>query len=180
MSHNVIPFRPTAGPRALRTLNRAARRRQRNRPDLVPARDPDMELVATNIARSGLHLVHVGEQCDCGACAAEPLPTAERFGYTVGLTERGHPELLVRGLGARETAQLLGRWGGTALSGDTFAEGHLLCEGSEGSRWELVSVPRARRELAWATRYYGRDRLGHRPALELVPTKRPCLCTACG
>lgn len=204
MSHNIIPFsvdqlrsvrrqstatvlnKASAG-RSSRararfgptTPNRAARRQQIYRPDLVPTPDPEMELVARNIDRAGLHLVHVGEGCDCGKCSAQPTPLAEQFGYTVGLTEHGHPELLVRGLGAQETAELLGNWGSTVLAGAVFAEWHLLCEGPGGDRWELMSVPRARRELVWATRYYGRDRIGPHSALELVPTRRPCRCDQC-
>lgn len=192
MSHTVIPFdadsprtRRRAGHRTghrhtgATSLNRAARRQRRFRPELVPVRDPQMEMVARNIDRAGLHLVHVGESCDCGECSSVPAPRDEQFGYTVGLTELGHPELLVRGLGAQETAELLGRWGGTVLAGDVFAEGHLLCEGPGGARWELAAVPRARSELVWATRYYGRDRIGPRSALELAPTRRPCLCGGC-
>lgn len=209
MSHNVIPFlsgplragrrgdQPQGarlrgigargaggrgtGSRRSATISpdRATRRDRRYQPELVPAPDPEMDLVARNIDRAGLHLVHVGESCDCGSCAAEPAPLPEQFGYTVGLTEHGHPELLVRGLGAQETAELLGRWGGTVLAGDVFAEGHLLCEGPDGARWELAAVHRARGELVWATRYYGRDRIGPDSALELVPTRRPCQCGGC-
>lgn len=193
MSHTVIPFsdipfgldplrsgrrRSTATGRT--SPNRAARRQRRYRPELVPAPDPEMELVSRNIDRAGLHLVHVGESCDCGECSAGSAPRSEQFGYTVGLTGHEHPELLVRGLGARETAELLGRWGGTVLAGDEFSEGHLLCEGPGGASWKLVAVPRARRELVWATRFYGRDRIGPRSALELIPTQRPCRCSGCG
>lgn len=188
MSHNVIPFpadlqrtgRNRLGRNRLgRPLNRASRRARAGRSAPIPVRDPDMERVAANIERSGLHLVHVGESCDCADCPEPSAPREERFGYTVGLTEQGHPELLVRGLGARETADLLGRWGGTVLAGDAFAEGHLLCEGPGSGRWELTTVLRPARTLVWAARYFGHDRLGHR-ALELVPTDRPCLCATCG
>lgn len=198
MSHNVVPFRVgpsktrrantglantgpanTARARNGRSLNRAERRSRSRRPDLRPTRDPEMERVAANIADHGLHLVHVGERCDCPDCSESPTPAEEQFGYTVGLTAHGHPELLVRGLGARETAVLLNKWGGTVLAGDVFAEGHLLCEGPDAARWELSPVARPAQTLVWAARYFGRDRLGHRPALELVPTRRPCLCAAC-
>ena len=82
----------------------------------APTIDRDMLRVAANVERSGMHVVHVGEGCDCGDCAATPLPPDDRFGYTIGLTDLGHPELLVRGLSARETADLLGRWGETVLA----------------------------------------------------------------
>lgn len=185
MSHSIIPLtvdRQRSGRRRspVASLSRAARRQRSFRPELIPVPDPEMEMVGRNIERAGLHLVHVGESCDCGVCVSTPSPLSKQFGYTVGLTELGHPELLVRGLGAEKTAELLGRWGGTVLTGDVFAQGHLLCEGPGGAAWDLVAVPRARRELVWATRYYGRDRIGPRSALELVPTKQPCLCDGCG
>lgn len=193
MSHNVVPFRAglastgrsntgrsnTGRSRNDRPLNRAERRTRSRRPDLTPMRDPQMERVAANIADHGLHLVHVGESCDCPDCPEPPIPAVEQFGYTVGLTGHNHPELLVRGLGARATAELLNRWGGTVLAGDAFAEGDLLCEGPGAARWELTPVARPAQTLVWAARYFGRDRLGHRPALELVPTQRPCRCTDC-
>ena len=52
----------------------------------APTIDRDMLRVAANVERSGMHVVHVGEGCDCGDCAATPLPPDERFGYTIGLT----------------------------------------------------------------------------------------------
>lgn len=185
MSHSLIPF--TANPQRrgrrvspVSSPNRAARRQRSFRPELIPVPDLEMEMVARNIDRSGLHLVHVGESCDCGVCESTPSPLAEQFGYTVGLTEVGHPELLVRGLGAEVTAELLGRWGRTVFAGAVFAPGHLLCEGPGEAAWDLLEVPEAGRELVWATRYYGRDRIGPHSALELVPTQRPCLCEGCG
>src|SRR5699024_9166994 len=101
-----------------RPRGRAARRSRAPGPALAGARDPEMERVARNIALHGLHLVHVGEGCDCADCTEPAAPPEERFGYTIGLTARGHPELLVRGLGAQETAELLNRWGRTVLAGD--------------------------------------------------------------
>lgn len=166
--------------RGMRRPNREVLRARGRRPGAGPVRDPDMDRVALTIEEFGLHLVHVGERCDCAECATAASPAEERFGYTVGLTERHHPELLVRGLAARETAELLNGWGGAVLAGDVFDEGHILCEGPSGRRWELVAVPRPVQELVWAARYYGRDQLGHRPPLELVPLPGPCLCAACG
>lgn len=174
-SHTVVPFRTHPA----RPLNRADRRSRSRGADRVQVRDPEMDRVAATIAEFGLHVVHVGESCDCPDCPDPPSPEAERFGYTVGLTEHNHPELLVRGLGARDTAELLNRWGSSVLAGDAFAEGHLLCEGPGGARWELAPVRRPAQTLVWAARYFGRDRLAYRPALELVPTPRPCHCAGC-
>lgn len=162
-----------------RPRGRAARRSRAPGPALAGARDPEMERVARNIALHGLHLVHVGEGCDCADCTEPAAPPEERFGYTIGLTARGHPELLVRGLGAQETAELLNRWGRTVLAGDVFEEGDLLCEGPGGPTWELGPVYRQARTLAWATRYYGPDRLRLRPPLELRPSRQPCMCGRC-
>lgn len=145
----------------------------------APTIDRDMLRVAANVERSGMHVVHVGEGCDCGDCAATPLPPDDRFGYTIGLTDLGHPELLVRGLSARETADLLGRWGETVLAGQVFDAGHLLCEGSGGPTWELVPVRRPSRTLRWAGRYYRTSGTGGLTALELIPARRPCPCEGC-
>lgn len=145
-----------------------------------PVIDPDMLRVATNIDRHGMHVVHVGEGCDCGDCGAAPLPPDQMFGYTIGLTDLGHPELLVRGLTGRETAGLLNRWGATVLAGQVFDAGHLLCEGSRGTTWELVPVRRPSRTLRWAGRYYGTAGTGGVSALELIPARRPCPCEGCG
>ncbi|AVZ40636.1 MULTISPECIES: DUF4262 domain-containing protein [unclassified Dietzia] len=155
MSHTVIPFRPVA------------------------SIDPDMAVVAANIDRYGIHVVHVGQGCTCVDCHSAPLPPDQRFGYTVGLTGRGHPELLVRGLGARETAALLTRWGGSVLDGGVLDAGHLLCEGPDGPTWELTPVRRPSRTLRWAGRYYRTAGSGGLSALELVPARRRCPCEGC-
>lgn len=130
--------------------------------------------VAQNIARQGVHLVHVGESCSCPGCTADPEPVSARFGYTVGLTEVGHPELLVRGLDARETAEVLSGWSRAVRDGTQLAVGHLLCEGPGGHRWEVL--PANGRELIWACEYYGRPAHDPGPALELVRTDLPCPC----
>lgn len=148
-------------------------------PALTPTADPVMMQVASHIARFGLHVVHVGEGCDCGGQHDGPLPPEERFGYTIGLTELGHAELLVRGLGARETAELLTRWGDAVLDGLIFDAGHLLCEGSGGPTWELIPVRRPTQTLRWAGRYYRGAGVGLVDALELIPARRPCPCEVC-
>lgn len=155
MSHTVIPFRPGT------------------------AVDRDMLQVAATIERFGFHVVHVGEACDCSECSAAPLPPDQRFGYTIGLTDMGHPELLVRGLAARETAALLNRWAATVLDGQVFDAGHLLCEGSGGPTWELVPVRRPSRILQWAGRYYRTSGVGGLSALEMIHARRPCPCQWC-
>ncbi len=175
MSHNVIPFRPRSlTPRGRLTAGRLAT------VTALPAVDPAWDRVAANIADNGLHLVHVGEGCGCGDCTAEPVPLPERYGYSVGLTAHGHPELVIRGEGARESADLLNRWGSKVLDGATFAEGDLLCEGPGGRRWVLVPVPRTSELLLWATRFYGTAGIRPLTALELLPTRAPCRCARCG
>lgn len=141
--------------------------------------DPEMLAVAARIDRHGLHIVHVGEHCECGGCTSAPLPADEMFGYTIGLTDLGHPELLVRGLSGRETARLLTRWGETVLDGQVFDAGHLLCEGSGGPTWELVPVRRPSRLLRWAAGYYRTAGRGGLSALELIPARRACPCEVC-
>lgn len=138
---------------------------------------PEMLRVAAVIDRYGMNIVHVGESCGCSDCLASPLPPEETFGYTIGLTELGQPELLVRGLGARESAALLNRWGDLVLDGETLDAGHLLCEGPGGATWELIPVRRPSRTLRWASLYYGAGELN---ALELIPARRPCPCGTCG
>ena len=165
MSRTVIPF---PGPRT-------ATGDMRTSPGDVRA-----DRVAGDIARHGFHLVHVGERCACGGCGAAPLPPDERFGYTVGLTGRGHPELLVRGLSGPESAELLDRWGRAVLDGADLAAGHLLCEGPGGRRWVLARVARTPDVLVWATRFYRPAGLLPRTALELVRTTRRCRCEDCG
>lgn len=142
--------------------------------------DPEMLKIAAFIDRYGMDLFHVGEGCDCPACHSAPVAPAERFGYTVGLTELGHPELLVRGLGARETAALLGRWGDLVVGGEQLDAGHLLCEGPGGTTWELIPVHRPPRTLHWAGLYYGTAGAEEVSALELIPARRPCPCGTCG
>lgn len=188
MSDSVIPFRRSdraavLPEKAFRRRDRAARRRRARvavgaslRAEPRGALPPgSRELVARSVARHGAHVVHVGESCDCPDCASAPLPTASRFGYTVGLTEVGHPELLVRGLGARETADVLTGWAGAVLDGDQLGAGEVLCDGADGPRWELARADG--RELVWAYTYYGRPAHDPGPALELVPTSRPCRCS---
>lgn len=148
--------------------------------------DPAMQKIAATIERCGINIIHVGEGCDCRDCHAAPIPPEQQFGYTIGLTELGHPELLVRGLGGRESAALLNRWGDVVLGGEALDAGHLLCEGPAGHTWELVPVHRPERTLRWAGLYYGAAGSGPPPlpgevtALELIPARRPCPCGACG
>ena len=142
--------------------------------------DPAMVEIAAVIDRYGMHVIHVGEGCDCPHCQGTPVAPEEQFGYTIGLTELGHPELLVRGLGARETAALLNRWGDLVLDGHPLDAGHLLCEGPDSATWELVPVHRPRRTLRWAGLYYGRSGPEEMSALELIPARRPCPCGSCG
>jgi hypothetical protein len=139
--------------------------------------DPEMLKIAATIDRYGMNIIHVGEGCDCAGCSRSPLPQEQCFGYTIGLTELGQPELLVRGMGARESAALLNRWGDLVLGGESLDAGHLLCEGPGGSTWELVPVRRPSRTLRWAGLYYGTGQLD---ALELIPARRPCPCGTCG
>ena len=150
-----------------------------SRSGLAAMIDPTMLGIASAIDRHGMHVIHIGEGCDCGECTAAPLPPDQRFGYTIGLTGVGHPELMVRGLSARETAGLLSRWGDTVLSGEVFDAGHLLCEGSGGPTWELVPVRRPSRTLVLAARYYRTAGTGGLSALELIPARRPCPCEVC-
>lgn len=169
MSHHLIPLLPSSRTgRAGRTRSSATGARR-----TPPPPDP-RELVSRNIARYGLHVVHVGEGCDCPDCTSRPLPPSSRFGYTIGLTEEGHSELIVRGLGARETARLLDRWGRTVLEGDVFEVGDLLCGCDGGDRWEVVRADG--RELVWAYEHYGRPAHDAGPALALVRATTPCPC----
>lgn len=141
--------------------------------------DPETLKIAAVIDRYGMNIIHVGEGCDCPDCHEVPVTPEGRFGYTIGLTELGHPELLVRGLGARETVALLSRWGDLVLDGEPLDAGHLLCEGPGGATWELVPVHRPSRTLRWAGHYYGSSRAEEVSALELIPARRPCPCGTC-
>ena len=128
---------------------------------------------------SGIRLVHVGEQCDCGRCETPALPADQQYGYTIGLTGIGEPELLLRGHGSLRTADVLGRWAEAVAEGDRFAAGHLLCEGPGGPRWQLVPVPEPGATLLWTAHYYRRPRWPGIRALELVGTDEPCHCPDC-
>lgn len=141
--------------------------------------DPDMLTVATNIEQYGIHLMHIGESCDCGMCTAPPLSRKDMYGYTVGLSELGHPELLLRGTGADETIDTLARWGSLVLEGEVLDAGHLLCEGREGTTWELLPVLRPTQSLLWAERFYRHSATVRLSALELIPARRRCPCHSC-
>lgn len=142
--------------------------------------DPEILKIAAVIDRYGMNIIHVGDGCDCPDCHEAPVAPSMRFGYTIGLTELGHPELLVRGLDARESAALLDRWGALVLDGETLDAGHLLCEGPGGATWELIPVHRPARTLRWAGLYYGPGGVEEVSALELIPARRPCPCGTCG
>ncbi|WP_264886065.1 DUF4262 domain-containing protein [Dietzia sp. NCCP-2495] len=137
---------------------------------------PELLETAAFIDRYGMNIIHVGRGCRCSGCADTPLTRAQQFGYTIGLSGLGHPELLLRGFGAAETTAILSRWGEVVLDGDTLDAGHLLCEGRGGATWELVPVQRPSRTLHWAARYYSS---GEVDALELIPARRPCSCGGC-
>jgi len=51
----------------------------------------------------------------------EPSPTAESFGYTVGLAEESHPDLLISGLWPDDTAEFLNSYAhGVAAHGEVI------------------------------------------------------------
>lgn len=115
-----------------------------------------------------LRLVHIGEGCSCPGCGSEPIPLAERFGYTIGLTAYGRPELYIRGVTADDAGRLLGMWGESALEGDGFAAGDLLCEGPGRPTWRLRTVADPAATLLWAEHAYGGTEHGPVRALEMV------------
>lgn len=179
--------RPAGGPATRRSRSGRPRSTQVRRTphlQLVPGAPSPARPVSAGVAAgprvapgaSGVRVVHVGEHCECDGCDAPSLPVAERFGYTVGLTGLGEPELLLRGQDALTTARVLGHWAEAVTEGDRLAAGHLLCEGPDGRRWELREVPRAADTLLWTAHYYRRPSAAPIRALELVPTDRPCRC----
>src|SRR4028118_1619882 len=84
------------------------------------------------------------------------LPTEPAFGYTIGLSGLGHPELVVVGLDAPATHALLAAVAGEVLDGRTLVPGELL--GRARGRPDLVveECPNPGEVLLAANRWYRR------------------------
>ncbi|PYI67473.1 hypothetical protein CVV68_10285 [Arthrobacter livingstonensis] len=84
----------------------------------------------------------------------EGSPGSPPFGYTMGLTKSGHPELLVTGLDARAAQAMLTLFATMVLSGqESFVPGLALL-GDECSVYSL-EVVHPEDVLIWAHELYG-------------------------
>ncbi len=100
------------------------------------------------------------------------LPTEPAFGYTIGLSGLGHPELVVVGLDAPATHALLAAVAGEVLDGRTLVPGELL--GRARGRPDLVveECPNPGEVLLAANRWYRRPAEHPVPALQLTWASR--------
>lgn len=124
------------------------------------------------IARYGFTVMHVGGACSEPGCDCQPEPLPRRFSYTIGLTEHGHPELLVCGLDAQEGWEVLNVLGhDVAGHGQRWRPGDRVQLGPFGIG-SLVAVPDSSERLLLANDFY-RER-GRPPvaALELLVVGR--------
>lgn len=84
-------------------------------------RDLDLR---SKIRRYGFTTVHVGGECGVPGCDCAEEPVMQQFGYTIGLTERGHPELLVSGVTSETSHPILNH-----LAHNIVDHGERLCAG---------------------------------------------------
>jgi hypothetical protein len=84
----------------------------------------------------------------------EPFPP---FGYTVGLTGAGHPELLITGVGAPMGHAILGGLYDRVKAGERFEDGQEVDEVLVGYKVRMRAVPAPGYPLNMARAYYDED-----------------------
>lgn len=114
-------------------------------------RDSDLR---AKIRRYGYTVVHVGGGCEDPECTEPHSPLSEQFGYTIGLTEHGHPELLVPGLVALDSFRLLNNLGHNIVDhGDRLTPGELIDFGGFGIG-AVVEIEDSSQQLIVANEFY--------------------------
>ena len=97
--------------------------------------------------------------------SVEAGPGTPAMSYTVGLTEFGHPELVVFGLGPRGSAALLHPLGDAVRSGVDLRSARISLSDAP---LRVFDVPNSADLLLVANGYYGRPPWDPVPALQVV------------
>ncbi|MFC6713213.1 DUF4262 domain-containing protein [Branchiibius cervicis] len=128
-------------------------------------RDSDLR---AKIRTFGFHGAAYRWGCDDPTCTEPHSPVPEQFAYTIGLTERGHPELLVVGLVCGDSVAVLNHLGhGVAAHGDRLAAGEFIDLGAFGTG-ALIDVVDSSQQLRVANEFYRLPYLPPVRALQLV------------
>lgn len=106
----------------------------------------------------------------------EPARRSPGFGYTVGLTEVDHPELLLFGENPQTTGAVLNDLAAQVLGGRPLVPGDVVGTGGWPHRMLVEEVPNPRDIALAAARYYRRPRSrpGARP-LRLLQLSSACV-----
>lgn len=85
------------------------------------------------------------------------------FQFTVGLTERDLPEVIVYGLGVDAGQYALDELAGRLMRGERYADGETIPDLFDGDlRFQLRTAVRLKDPLGMAFRLYGEDRVAVR------------------
>jgi hypothetical protein len=95
-------------------------------------------------------------------------PGEPSFGYTIGLFGLGHPELVIVGLGAKNTHGIIGRVAGMVADGRDLVVGEILTWTDWGGRLVVEEVPNPGEVLLGANRFYERPPEYSVPAYQLT------------
>lgn len=100
--------------------------------------------IEETIEKYGVTIIHIGSgSCDVPGCDHPPEPLEEQFGYTVGLTELGHPELRIDGYTSVETIEILNRtYSYIARGGESsrMRPGQTYALGNEDGTWSTFEI----------------------------------------
>ena len=101
-------------------------------------RSEQLLFIARAIATRGLAVMSVGAgECSVPGCGCEP--EAVPWSYTIGLVERGHPEVVTLGLPPRAAVAVLNWVNDRDVAGSRIVPG--VIERFHGARIQLVPVP---------------------------------------
>ncbi|HJQ77464.1 MAG TPA: DUF4262 domain-containing protein [Acidimicrobiia bacterium] len=130
--------------------------------------DQEDARMASMIRQHGWAIEYIaGGVCTAPDCG-EHQDDAPPFAYTVGMFGLHHPELLVFGLDAHDSAGLLNTTGDRIANGETLIPGQMLEFGEWDHRVVVEEVPNPGEIVFSANRYYQRPDEHSVPVLQLT------------
>ena len=137
-------------------------------PQMIAWLDQEDAAVRTHVREHGVHLTYVsGDACCVPGCSGGTEDTGPSFGYTTGLFELRHPELLVFGVGPETTFGLLNTLAARVRAGERLESGALLTLEQWDNRVVVEKVPNPGDIVYTANRFYRRRATKSVPVLQL-------------
>ena len=137
-------------------------------PQMIAWLDQEDAAVRTHVRERGVHLTYVsGDGCSAPGCSGGSGDAGPSFGYSTGLFDLRHPELLVFGVGPETAFGLLNTLAARVQAGERLAAGALLTFEQWDSRVVVEKVPNPGDIVYTANRFYRRRASKSVPVLQL-------------